>query len=177
MASGPHRWAETVKTVMRQAQRLCPCNHPDSAVGRGVSRARAALVTAVESLSAPLSRRAARVGTHASDVGALRAQDRHVLLSTNRLFGAPTSFTAAFGDPSQLAPEWCRAALDFLIETEYWAPEVHWEPSERAVLDVTGAENARWICDAAAQAGYAAQMHPSAEKRIAARVTLRRERH
>jgi hypothetical protein len=59
----------------------------------------------------------------------------------------------ALGAPSARGVKWCRAALEYLIEIDSWAPEIDRDSTLPAVLQFSRRTDARWAVHAAQVAG------------------------
>lgn len=88
----------------------------------------------------------------------LSARDRRILLSESQPLILRRAFFAALGVPEQRSPQWCRDSIEVLISGEYWAPEIDWAVGDPLELHFVSAANARWVFEAAARAGYEAQL-------------------
>lgn len=86
----------------------------------------------------------------------MKASEARILRSEGRgLFWA--SNFVKLGDPGLRSADWCHEAVRILVDEAYWAPEIHWAPSDEVRLEFRRAGNAEWALSAAIRAGMSAQ--------------------
>lgn len=87
----------------------------------------------------------------------LSSSERRVLRRYRRR-GPGAGRISRFGDPAARQPEWCREAVEYLIELDCWAPEIDWMMVLPTRVRFATAADAEWVVRAAHIAGFDARV-------------------